>query len=165
MKIHYFEVKQKLPITLDEAWEFFSSPKNLDAITPEDMSFQIISGADLKAYAGQVITYKIRPILNIPMNWVTEISQCVEGKYFIDEQRFGPYKFWHHQHHFSASKGGVIMTDILHYALPFGWIGEIMGNLFIHAKVQNIFNYREKKLMELFGDGANNHPIMQVNTR
>ena len=149
MKIHQFVLQQKLPISLEKA-SIFSSRQNLDAITPDDMSFQIISGAERKAYAGQIITYKIKPLLNIPMNWVTEIIQCVDGKYFIDEQRFGPYRFWHHQHHFEETKGGIIMTDILHYAIPFGWVGEIMAKLFIHAKVRNMFNFREKKLMELF---------------
>lgn len=151
MKIHRLEVAQKLPISLNHAWQFLSTPKNLDNITPEDMSFQIISGADEKAYAGQVIRYKIRPLFNIPMNWVTEITQCVENKYFIDEQRFGPYKFWHHQHHIEETPDGVMMRDILHYALPFGWLGELMGKLFIHKKIKGIFAFREKKLDELFG--------------
>ena len=150
MKIHHFEVDLKIPIGLDEAWEFFSTPKNLDRITPEDMSFEIISGADSKVYAGQLINYNIKPFLNISMNWVTEITQCVDRKYFIDEQRFGPYKFWHHQHHFKEISDGVLMIDILHYALPFGFIGETMGNLMIHQKVQNIFSYRGKKLSQLF---------------
>ena len=150
MKIHRLEVQQKLPITLDEAWDFFSSPENLDLITPDDMSFQIISGADCKAYAGQLITYKIKPLLNIPMTWVTEIIQCVDKKYFIDEQRFGPYKFWHHQHHFEETDDGVLMKDILHYVLPFGFIGEIIGSILLHKKVKNIFNYREQKLSEIF---------------
>lgn len=150
MKIHRLEVTQKLPIRLDKAWNFLSTPKNLDTITPDDMSFQIISGADEKAYAGQVITYKIRPLFNIPMNWVTEITQCVENKYFIDEQRFGPYKFWHHQHHIEETPDGVMMRDILHYSLPFGWLGELMGMLFIHNKIKGIFAFREKKLEEIF---------------
>ena len=150
MKIHKLEVEQMLPISLDEAWGFFSSPRNLDLITPDDMSFEIISGAEDKAYAGQIITYKIKPLLNLPVNWVTEITQCVDKKYFIDEQRFGPYKFWHHQHHFRATDEGVHMTDILHYGLPFSFIGEIMGSLFIHDKVKNIFAYREQKLNEIF---------------
>lgn len=150
MKIHRLEVNQKLPITLDEAWVFFSTPKNLDTITPDDMSFQIISGADATAYAGQIITYKIKPLMNIPMNWVTEITQCEDRKYFIDEQRFGPYKFWHHQHHFEEVHDGVQMKDILHYALPFGPIGGLMGKLFIHDRVKGIFSFREKKLNEIF---------------
>ncbi|NJN25626.1 MAG: SRPBCC family protein [Cyclobacteriaceae bacterium] len=154
MKIHYFEIKQKLPVDLPTAWEFFSSPKNLNAITPEDMNFKIVSGAESRAYAGQIITYRVSPMWGIILNWVTEISQCVEGKYFIDEQRFGPYKFWHHQHHFEETADGVIMTDILHYALPFGWLGELLGNLFIHRKVQHIFDFREKKLLHIFIDGS-----------
>lgn len=150
MKIHHLETYQKLPIGLDEAWEFFSTPKNLDMLTPDDMSFNIISGADDKAYAGQLITYKIKPLFNIPMNWVTEITHCVHQKYFIDEQRFGPYKFWHHQHHFNEVKDGVIMKDVLNYALPFGLLGELMGKLMLHKKVQQIFSYREEKLNEIF---------------
>ena len=149
-KIHQLKVSQKLPISLDEAWKFFSSPRNLDLITPDDMSFKIISGADSKAYAGQIITYQIKPLLNIPMNWVTEITQCVDKKYFIDEQRFGPYKFWHHQHHFEETDDGVLMSDVLHYALPFGPLGEIAGNLFLHNKVKHIFDYRRQKLDEIF---------------
>ena len=150
MKIHRLEVDQKLHIGLDEAWEFFSTPKNLNLITPDDMSFMILSGAESKAYAGQLIRYKIKPLFSISMNWVTEITQCVDRKYFIDEQRFGPYKFWHHQHHFKEVSDGVVMKDILHYALPFGFIGELMGNLLLHQKVQNIFTFREKKLLEIF---------------
>lgn len=149
MKIHRLEITQKLHVSLEEAWNFFSNPKNLDLITPENMSFEIISGAESKAYAGQIITYKIRPLFNITMNWVTEITQCVDHKYFIDEQRFGPYTFWHHQHHFEEVEDGVLMKDILHYALPIGLIGEIMGKLFIHKKVHNIFNYRKEKLKEI----------------
>jgi len=150
MKVHQLEVNQQLPISLKEAWNFFSTPKNLDLITPEDMSFKIISGAYSKAYAGQLITYKIKPMMNIPMTWVTEITHCIEGEYFIDEQRFGPYKFWHHQHHFQETKEGVLMKDILHYALPFGFIGELMGHIMIHKKVRRIFSYREKKLQQIF---------------
>ena len=150
MKIHELKVEQILPVDLQTAWNFFSSPLNLDLITPEDMSFQILSGATEKTYAGQIITYKIRPILNLPMNWVTEITNCEDYRYFIDEQRFGPYRFWHHQHHFSAHPEGVLMKDILHYGLPFGIFGEIMGGLFIHKKVRGIFDYREIKLNELF---------------
>ncbi len=150
MKVHRFETEQILPVSLSEAWDFFSSPKNLDLITPDDMSFEIKSGAGTKTFAGQIITYKIKPLLNIPMNWVTEITQCVEGQYFIDEQRFGPYRFWHHQHHFKEIENGILMNDILHYALPLGPLGELMGKLFIHKKVMNIFSYREKKLNEIF---------------
>ncbi len=151
LKLHRLQYSLLLPISLDEAWTFFSSPKNLNEITPDDMSFEIISGADERMYAGQIITYRIKPMLNIPMNWVTEITHSVDRQYFIDEQRFGPYKFWHHLHRFEATTNGVLMTDILHYALPFGFLGEIMGKLFIHQKVKGIFSFREKKLIHLFG--------------
>jgi len=116
------------------------------------MSFEIISGADELMYAGQIIAYRIKPMMKIPMNWVTEITHSVNEQYFIDEQRFGPYKFWHHLHRFEETPNGVLMTDILHYALPFGFLGEIMGKLFIHHKVKGIFQFREKKLTEIFAD-------------
>ncbi|MDZ7604556.1 MAG: SRPBCC family protein [Cyclobacteriaceae bacterium] len=151
LKIHRLQYSQLLPISLDEAWAFFSSPKNLNEITPDDMSFEIISGADELMYAGQIITYRIKPMFNIPMNWVTEITHVADKHYFIDEQRFGPYKFWHHLHRFEVTANGVLMTDILHYVLPFGLLGEIMGKLFIHQKVNGIFLFRDKKLTALFG--------------
>jgi len=150
LKIHRLNYTQTLPISLNEAWAFFSTPKNLDNITPEDMSFEIISGADEPMYAGQVITYRIKPMLNIPMTWVTEITHTADKQYFVDEQRFGPYAFWHHLHRFEATSNGILMTDVLHYALPFGFLGEMMGLLFIHQKVKGIFRYREQKLMALF---------------
>ncbi|MFM7813134.1 MAG: SRPBCC family protein, partial [Flavobacteriales bacterium] len=93
-----------LPISLDEAWHFFSRPENLNEITPDDMSFEIITDvAGKKMHAGMIIEYKISPFAGVNMNWVTEISHCVDHQFFVDEQRFGPYAFWHHQHHFEAT--------------------------------------------------------------
>jgi ligand-binding SRPBCC domain-containing protein len=149
MKIHRLESEQWLPISLEEAWDFFSVPGNLDRITPEDMSFEILSGANEPTYAGQIIAYRIRPFLGIPMNWVTEITQAVPGSHFIDEQRFGPYRFWHHLHRFSEKDGGVLMEDVLHYGLPGGSIGELFGAP-IHKKVQGIFRHRESILNDIF---------------
>lgn len=148
--MHQIQFQQVLPISLEKAWEFFSSPANLNEITPEDMRFKIIYGDLSQTYAGQIITYKVSPFPGVPMTWVTEITQCTEQQYFIDEQRFGPFKFWHHQHKFSAHKDGVLMEDILHYSLPFGIVGELAGKLMIHKKVQGIFKYRESKLNSLF---------------
>ena len=105
MKLHRLETQQWLPLSLQDAWDFFSIPENLDRITPPDMSFEILTGAGERTFAGQIISYKIRPLLNIPMRWVTEITQVKEGVYFIDEQRFGPYKFWHHVHIFTTFLG------------------------------------------------------------
>ena len=116
------------------------------------MSFEIISGADENMYTGQIITYRIKPLLSIRMNWVTEITHSENKHYFIDEQRFGPYKFWHHLHRFEAASNGVLMTDILHYALPYSFIGRIMGALFIHKKIKSIFHFRKQKLSDLFGE-------------
>jgi ligand-binding SRPBCC domain-containing protein len=149
MKMHRLESKQWLPLSLEEAWKFFSMPENLNRITPPDMSFEILTGSGEKTYAGQIITYKIRPMLNIPMNWVTEIIQVEEEHYFIDEQRFGPYRFWHHLHRFTPKDGGVLMEDVLHYALPGGWLGEFFGG-FVHKKVKGIFAFREEELNRIF---------------
>jgi len=149
MKMHRLESKQWLPLSVEEAWKFFSMPENLNRITPPDMSFEILTGSGEKTYAGQIITYKIRPMLNIPMNWVTEIIHVEEEHYFIDEQRFGPYRFWHHLHRFTPKDGGVLMEDVLHYALPGGWLGEFFGG-FVHKKVKGIFAFREEELNRIF---------------
>lgn len=149
MKLHRLETEQWLPIPLDEAWKFFSVPENLNRITPPEMSFEIKTGQGEPTYAGQIISYRIRPILSLPMTWVTEITQVVPGSYFIDEQRFGPYKFWHHLHRFQESNGGVLMQDILHYALPFGALGEMAGG-FVHRKVKGIFDFRTEELNRIF---------------
>ncbi len=82
---------------------------------------------------------------------MTEITQVSENKYFIDEQRFGPYKFWHHQHHFREIDGGTEMNDILTYGLPMGMLGRIANGLFVANKLQQIFEYRKRKVVDLFG--------------
>lgn len=153
MKSHQIIFKQNLPISLDQAWDFFSSPLNLAKITPDDMEFIVTSGLrpDTKMYPGMIITYKVSPLFGIKLNWMTEITQVEEGKYFIDEQRFGPFKFWHHQHHFKAIAGGVEMTDILTYGLPMGILGEMAHAVMVGNKVKEIFTFREKKVNELFG--------------
>ena len=105
---------QQLPISLEEAWIFFSNPANLKEITPADMGFQIVSkyhGTDM--YAGQVIEYKVRPLFRIPIYWMTEITHVEDKKYFVDEQRFGPYSLWHHQHHFKEIEGGIEDWEIV----------------------------------------------------
>jgi len=102
-------------------------------------------------YAGQLIEYRVSPVLGIPMYWMTEITHVVEGKYFIDEQRFGPYALWHHQHHFRAVEGGVEMTDIVHYKIPLGPLGWIADRLFVRQKLEQIFDYRYRKVSEMFG--------------
>jgi ligand-binding SRPBCC domain-containing protein len=143
---------QKLPISVEAAWDFFSNPANLQAITPPNMGFEIISKHHgYKMYPGQLIEYKVRPVPGIPIYWMTEITQVAEGKYFIDEQRFGPYQLWHHQHHFKQIEGGVEMTDIIHYRNPLGFLGTIANTLFIQKQLKQIFEYRFQKVEEQFG--------------
>ncbi|WP_432708732.1 SRPBCC family protein [Pedobacter sp.] len=153
MKAYHLKFSQNIPVSLAEAWHFFSSPLNLAKITPPEMAFTVTSAIteDQKMYPGMIITYKVSPISGIKLNWMTEITQVAEQQYFIDEQRFGPYKFWHHQHHFKAINGGVQMNDILTYGLPFGLLGQAANNLFVASKLQQIFSYRTKKVNEIFG--------------
>lgn len=153
MQAYHLRFSQLLPITLDEAWDFFSSPLNLAKITPTDMAFTVTSemAENQKMYAGMIVTYKVSPVAGIKLDWMTEITQVEDKRYFIDEQRFGPYKFWHHQHHFKEIAGGVEMNDILTYGLPMGIFGKIANSIFVANKVKEIFAYREKKVTELFG--------------
>ncbi|HMN22908.1 MAG: SRPBCC family protein [Ignavibacteriaceae bacterium] len=152
MKLYQQKSSQKLNISKNDAWNFFSNPANLSKITPPWLSFQVTSSLPDKMYAGLIITYLVRPLLNIPQTWVTEITQVSEPNYFVDEQRFGPYKMWHHQHIFSqAEDGGVLMEDIVSYVIPFGFLGRIMNALIISKKINEIFNYRRKVLVKMFG--------------
>lgn len=156
MKIYNLRKEQFLPISLQEAWAFFSSPKNLAKITPEHMNFKILyqSGGD-KAYAGQIIRYRINVLPFIPVHWVTEITQVKEPFHFIDEQRFGPYALWHHQHHFQEVNGGVVMTDEVNYAIPFGIMGRLAHWLFVAKEVNRIFEHRFRTLAGFFSKGSN----------
>lgn len=155
MKIYNLRKEQFLPISLQEAWAFFSSPKNLAKITPEHMNFKILyqSGGD-KAYAGQIIRYQINVLPFVPVHWVTEITQVKEPFHFIDEQRFGPYALWHHQHHFEEVKGGVLMTDEVNYAIPFGILGRFAHWLFVAKEVNRIFEHRFRTLEDFFSKNS-----------
>ncbi len=150
-KVYSFKTIQTIPVSVDTAWDFFSSPANLKDITPAGMGFNIISQHHgEKMYAGQIIEYKVSPVLHIPLYWMTEITHVEDKKYFVDEQRFGPYSMWHHQHHFKPVNGGVEMTDIVHYKLPFWFLGDIANSLFVNKQLKGIFDYRFKKVEELF---------------
>lgn len=152
MAIYTLKRKQFLPIPLDQAWDFFSAPENLKKITPEYMAFDIKSDPEFLTgiYAGQVIVYTVRPLFNVPLLWMTEITQVQKGDFFIDEQRFGPYTLWHHQHHFKAVPGGVEMTDLVHYRLPLGFLGTIAHALFVRRQLEGIFDYRRVQLEHFF---------------
>lgn len=150
--MHTLKRITKLPINVEKAWQFFSNPKNLKEITPDYMGFNITSEfLKEEMYPGMIITYKVTPLLNIPMSWMTEITQVKENKYFIDEQRVGPYTIWHHQHHFKAIEGGVEMTDVITYVVPLGFLGRLVEPFLVRPKLKEIFDFREKKMDELFG--------------
>ncbi len=156
MKVYQIKTSQVLPISLSTAWEFFSDPRNLSKITPEWLDFEILTELPRKMYAGMIIVYKIRPILNLPTRWVTEITHVNEPFYFVDEQRFGPYRMWHHEHIFKEiQNNSVQIQDIVSYTMPFGFLGEIVNNLFIKNRVLKIFEYRKEILKKTFGASEN----------
>ena len=152
MKIYTKRSIQNLPITLTEAWDFLSDPKNLKTITPDYMGFIIESGADRPMFPGQIIQYIVTPVMGIKTKWVTEITHVHDKQYFVDEQRFGPYALWHHKHFIKEIPGGVEMEDIIDYKVPMGWIGQLVHPIIVKPKLDEIFEYRRKKLIELFGE-------------
>ncbi|MDB0026733.1 SRPBCC family protein [Polaribacter sp.] len=151
MKIYTLHKKLKLPISLDEAWGFLSNPKNLKIITPDYMSFNIVSTIDRPLYTGQIIQYIVTPLLGIKTKWVSEITHIEEKKYFVDEQMYGPYALWHHKHFIKEVEGGVEMEDIIDYKVPLGILGQLVHPILVKPKLEEIFSYRQKKLVELFG--------------
>ncbi|CAL66790.1 SRPBCC family protein [Christiangramia forsetii] len=152
MKLYTLQSVQKLPISPQKAWDFLSDPKNLKTITPDYMGFDILSGADRQMFEGQIIQYIVTPIAGIKTKWITEITHVKEGEYFVDEQRFGPYALWHHKHFIKPVEGGVEMEDIIDYKLPFGILGQLAHPILVKSKLKEIFDYRKKKLTELFGE-------------
>lgn len=147
--VHKF---QKLPIPMQQAWDFMADPKNLAVITPPSMGFVTKSGDDRKIFAGQIITYTITPLFGFKLQWVTEITHVVNGQFFVDEQRFGPYSFWHHKHFLKEIEGGTEMEDIVHYKVPMGILGRLVHPFLVKPKLEEIFAFRQKKLIELFGE-------------
>ncbi|MBX7124382.1 MAG: SRPBCC family protein [Cyclobacteriaceae bacterium] len=151
MRTYQLVRTQWLPLSVDEAWDFFSSPSNLQKITPAKMNFHIISmSGGSSMYAGQIIRYKVNVLPLWRTSWVTEITHVDEHHYFVDEQRVGPYTMWHHQHQFIPKDGGVEMTDTVTYAIPLGPLGVLAHWLFVGRQVSAIFEYRKAVLQELF---------------
>jgi ligand-binding SRPBCC domain-containing protein len=150
MKVYKKETVQYINASIEECWSFFSSPRNLQKITPETMGFNITDFDGKNMYAGQIIQYKVSPLAGLKLSWTTEITFVKDNSYFIDEQRFGPYSLWHHKHFFEPEGNGVKMTDVVHYALPFGFIGRIMNTLVVKNKLKEIFEYRVVKVDEIF---------------
>jgi len=155
MKIYTLHSKQNLPISLEEAWDFISNPKNLKVITPDYMGFKTLSGDEKPMFSGQIIQYIVTPVLGIPTKLVTENTHLVEKPYFVDEQLFGPYSFWHHKHFLKEIPGGVEMEDIIDYKIPMGILGQMVHPFLVKPKLNEIFDYRKAKLIELFGEFKN----------
>ena len=152
MAIHTLVTVQKIPVSLQKAWDFFSKPQNLDSITPHDMAFRVLTNFEAdEIYSGLIIEYKVSPVLRIPLYWMTEIGTVVKEKFFVDEQRKGPYSLWRHEHHFTEIEDGVEMTDIVQYKLPLGIIGEIANALIVKRKLRRIFEFRFQKVEEILG--------------
>jgi len=151
MAIYKMIRKQVIPADIATLWDFFKDPSNLTEITPSYMNF-VIKTMDTSddIYAGQMITYSVAPIAKIPLFWMTEITAVEKHRYFIDEQHRGPYKMWHHQHHFTTTDKGVEMTDIVHYELPLGILGQLAHWLFVKRQLNQIFDYRYHKIEALF---------------
>lgn len=154
MTLHRLEATQVLPVTIEEAWAFFSDPRNLSAITPPDLDFRITSAVPERMYEGMIVTYTLRPLMGIPVAWATEITHVDEGRRFVDEQRVGPYRMWHHEHTFSSAGRGVEMNDVVHYRLPFGPFGDLVHRAAVRNRVRRIFAYRRQALTARFGLGA-----------
>ena len=151
LKIYTKISSQKFPISLQQAWEFLTNPHNLSKITPPEMNFKIVAGAEKPLYAGQILSYSVTPLFGIKTPWISEITQVVPYKYFIDVQIQGPYAFWHHQHFVTEIEGGVLMEDIIHYGLPLGLIGQMVHPFIVKPKLEEIFEHRTKTLTKLFG--------------
>jgi len=156
MAFYQFIHEQLFQASVEEMWSFISAPENLKEITPDYMGFEVTTPyLSEKMYAGMIISYKVSPVLNFKVDWVTEITHVKENEFFVDEQRIGPYKLWHHQHHLIQMKEGVLMRDIVTYQPPFGILGALANKLLISKKLNEIFNYRKVVVEKKFGSFQN----------
>jgi len=150
VKTYRLETSQVLPLTLDQAWRFFSDPRNLATITPDSLGFEILSDLPASVYTGLIIEYRVKPLLGIPVTWVTEITAVDAPHRFVDDQRVGPYRLWHHEHDFTEVPGGVLMRDLVWYAMPYGPLGRLVHWLVVQRSLKRIFTYRHERLDRLF---------------
>jgi ligand-binding SRPBCC domain-containing protein len=163
-QVHYLKNIQKIPVSIEKAWQFFSAPHNLLAITPPFLNLKITNELfGDEVYAGQVMTYTVKPLLGIAVHWMTEITHVERLRLFVDEQKKGPYRLWHHQHHFKPIEGGVEMIDLVHYRLPLGFLGNTMHAITVKSKLREIFTYRYFKVNEIFGDWGNSKMNLTIN--
>ena len=148
--MYFLKTEHIIQAPIEKVWAFFSSPENLNRLTPPDMRFKIESDLSCTLYSGQIIQYKIRIAPLFWRRWVTEIRHVDFQRYFADEQRFGPYRFWYHEHRFTAENGSVRMTDAVHYIIGFGVIGNILHRLWLRRKLEKVFEYRRSSIDRQF---------------
>lgn len=151
MQTFYLKRKQTLPVDPETAWAFFSNPSNLRLITPPWLDFSITRRLPDTIYAGLIITYRIRPVAGMGVPWVSEITQVQPPGFFVDEQRHGPFSFWHHQHHLQEIPGGTRIKDEVHYRLPLGPLGILVHTFSVRRKLEAIFDYRYHVCRDIFG--------------
>lgn len=152
MKLYRLCRIQTLPVSEEVAWQFFSSPLNLPSITPPWLKLKITGDVSKPMYPGMLICYRLAPFWGIPVKWLSEITHVDPPRYFVDEQRAGPYRFWHHQHHFRPENGRIKMTDTVSFAFKYGHFGSLLYTLFIRKRLADIFDYRKERLAQLFFD-------------
>ena len=163
-KVYSLYSQQKVPASLDDVWAFFSDARNLLDVTPPHLNLKVTNEVyGDSVYAGQVMTYDVKPLLGIPLSWMTEITHVADKKYFVDEQRKGPYQLWHHQHHFKAIEGGVEMTDLVHYRLPLGFLGSIANTILVKKELEKIFTYRYHQIIKRFGNWEGDKMELRIN--
>lgn len=156
MKVHVFKREMIIPVSVSEAWDFFSDPRNLKKITPPEMNFKILTkNLPDRIYSGLLIKYSLTPVFGIKANWVTEIKNVKENEFFIDQQLEGPYALWEHKHSFIPCKEGTMMKDEVRYALPLSFLGDIAHLLFVRKKLEAIFNYRSDVISKLWLSNKN----------
>jgi ligand-binding SRPBCC domain-containing protein len=151
MKIYQLYRQQTLNMTIQDAWSFFSSPYHLNDITPDFFHVTITSKVPEKIYAGLMISYQMKAVFGIPMNWLSEVSHCNEPKRFVYEQRIGPFKFWSHEVCLTEQHNGILLEDIMFYAMPLGWLGQLINTVLIADKLERIFDTRHTYLQSKFG--------------
>ena len=154
MRLHCLTRRQLLRTSIDRVWEFFSQPRHLDRITPADLRFRLIGGAAETMHTGEILTFRLTPLFGVPVDWVTEITHVMAPQVFIDEQRFGPFRFWHHRHRFYELPDGVEMVDTVHYAMPMGPFGEWMNRLMVASRLEAIFDFRHDAVDAIFDSGG-----------
>jgi ligand-binding SRPBCC domain-containing protein len=149
--VYRLRSRQRIPVSLEVAWQFFANPRNLASITPPALGFELRSSPPPEIYSGLIIVYRVRPLFHIPVTWVTEITHVVERSLFVDEQRSGPYRMWHHEHHFTETDGGVEVEDLVSYDLPLGPAGRLVERVLVRPQLRRIFAYRSDVVRSTFG--------------